>query len=152
MILTHSLTPVNILRGIVPTASIWDTAPTNLANATDGDFATVTGTGSKAMSGAGTFGYITVDIGSVKTVLIGARIGIWSTAGNIYVNIDSSDDGVTYRAYPNSIALRSSTSELIIDIISSIVNGRYIRFQFYTNAVCTANAKLYEIMGWEMRV
>ncbi|MCJ7829154.1 MAG: hypothetical protein MUP81_05370, partial [Dehalococcoidia bacterium] len=54
------------LRGVLATQSGWDTAPTNLAYATDGDVATATGTGvnNAVANGNCSAGYILFDMGA----------------------------------------------------------------------------------------
>lgn len=60
----------NTIKGVAPVASFWDVDPTNLANATDGDVNTVTGTGTSVNKGAfNDYGVLSFDLGS--TVRLG---------------------------------------------------------------------------------
>ena len=154
MPLSHVMqfSPVNILRGIVPVASIWDTDPTDLENCTDGNVNTVTGTGSNVMAAAGTYGNIIFDLGSVKTVLVGIRAGIWSTASNTLVYIAASDDNITYRENTTSIINKATVVELVSDSHSAILTGRYVRTRFYLTGIGTAYAKIYEVAAWELTI
>lgn len=144
--------PQNILRGIVPVASVWDVDPTNLQNCTDGDFATVTGTGSKVMGGAGTYGYLLFDLGSQKTILFALRAGLWSTAGIVASYIDSSDDDITYRLSDRTLAYFSAAAEKITDSSAQILTGRFFRLRMSVSAAATCYAKIYEVAAWELRV
>ncbi len=144
--------PRNVLRGLIPTASVWGTDPTDLQNTTDGNFATVTGTGSKIMAGAGYYGYLTWDLGRIATVAVAARLGLWSTAGTGTCYLNSSDDNFTYRlsgAYGESV---TSAAEVIRETITKIVTGRYIQITFAVSAAATAYAKIYEVAAWELAI
>lgn len=152
-VIVESNEPKNILRGVVPTASGWGTAPTNLANCTDGDLSTVTGTGSKVMGGAGDYGYVVFDLGSVKTVLVGFRVGLWSTSNTASVYVDGSPDNVTFYSTTNVNVSNASAVELISDATNcAILTCRYIRLRFNINGAATANAKIYEAMAYELSV
>lgn len=141
----------NVLRGITPVASMWDTDPTLLTNCTDGNLSTVTGTGSKIMAAAGNFGYLVFDLGTIKTVLIGGRFGLWSTTGTVTIFVDVSDDNITYINAYSSITGATSVAESKKDTDNSaLVNGRYIRLRWYVNAAATAYANIYEVAAWEL--
>lgn len=143
--------PRNVLRGILGIAdATWGVAPTNLANVTDGNKDTVSGTGTKTLSGSGNIGYITFDLGSIKTVLIGGKIGVWSTANGITAYLQVSDDGNTYRTTTIIISGSTSTSEIIVDCVPAIISTRYIKLRFYGSGAMDANIKLYEFRGWDL--
>ena len=142
----------NILKGKLGVASIWDTDPTNLERATDGDIDTVTGTGSKVMDAVGNYGVLTFDLGSIKTVLLGARVALWSTNAGTYIYAASSDDNITYRENHLAIMYKSTVAELVMETNPVILTGRYIRIRFSVNAIATAYAKIYEVMGWELTI
>lgn len=141
--------PKNILRGKVPVASTWDTDPTNLENCTDGDIATVTGTGNKVMGAGGTYGVLVFDLGAVKTVLVSGLVGLWSTAGSASIFITSSLDNITYTTFSNSIVSLTSATELKAGLLSKIVTSRYVKVTFYASAASTAYAKIYELYAHE---
>jgi len=144
----------NIFRGITPTASVFTTDPTTLSNVTDGDVATVTGTGTKTLSAAGDFGILTFDLGSSKRVLVGGRVGIWN-ANSVaqFAVIESSDDNITWRTGATNYNSYSTgyNAEKISDILSSILEGRYIRIRFgVLSNSGVASVKIYEIWGYEL--
>jgi len=151
-VLISSLILNNVLRGILGVASGWGTDPANLENMTDGDIDTVTGTGEKVMGGAGSYGYLTFDLGSIKTVLIGCRVGLWSSAGTAYFYPQESNDLATWRMLTTNVANITSATEKVVPVLSPVLNGRYIRFQFYVNTAATAYAKIYEVAAWELKL
>jgi hypothetical protein len=150
----------NVFRGITPTVSGWDTAPTTLGNITDGDLSTVTGTGSKNMGAAGDYGYVVFDLTTTKTVMVGGRVGVWNDGTQRVTKVfaESSDDNVTYRGPTGKNSgtgglgyNQDQTTELIFDGAATILTGRYIRLRFWVSgAANTANAKIYEVYGYEM--
>ena len=144
----------NVLRGVLGVSSVFTTAPTNLANMTDGDLASVTGTGTKVMGGQGTWGTITFDLGSVKTVLMGARVGMWTSASNAFMYFESSDDNANWTAtgIEDSVVQSTAAAEQISDSLSQILTGRYVRLRFFVFAAATVNAKIYEVYGWKLTI
>ena len=62
------------------TAGGFDTPPSNLANATDGNPSNPCGTGQTVKGSAGTVGYFDVDLGSDKPRLI--------SPGNVFAHLD----------------------------------------------------------------
>lgn len=148
--------PINILRGIVPVASVWGTDPTNLQNCTDGDMSTVTGIGSKVMGGAGQYGQLVFDLGIIKTVLLAGRIGLYSTAATTTCNIQSSDDNITYTGLGTqgdtyfTAGVTSGTEKIMDATYGLILTGRYAKLAFYVNGAATANAKIYSVMAYEL--
>ena len=142
----------NILKGKLGVASVWGTDPANLENMTDGDIDTVTGTGEKVMGAAGFYGYIAFDLGSIKTVLLGARVGMWCTTGSVYVYAQSSNNNINWKSAGVTLAAITSVGEYIADIQGHVLNGRYIRLAFSVSTASTAYAKIYEVMGWELKV
>lgn len=142
---------IDVARGKLITFEGFDDAtPYNLANATDGDYATSTGTGTKVMSGAGTVGSFILDLGEIKTVLVSARMGIWTSAGNISVNIDSSDAGDTYRTLAANGNYTSITTEQIKPMLPALVNARFIRLRVSASAAATCNANVKELVVLEV--
>lgn len=138
----------NAARGITPTATTFDENPSNLANATDGSPTTVTGVGSKTLGGSGTVGFVYVDLGSAKTVLFGAKVGMYSSAGKMSVFMSTSTNGSDY--YVSVGDGVTSTTEKLYYPAASIVNARYLQLQFYVNAAATASVKIYEIKAYEL--
>lgn len=144
----------NVLRGILGVASVFGVNPANLANMTDGDLASVTGTGSKVMGAQGNWGTITFDLGSVMTVLMGARIGMWTSASNAFVFFESSDNNINWTAtgIEDSVVQSVAAAEQISDSLSQILTGRYFRLRFFVFAAATVNAKIYEVYGWKLTI
>lgn len=141
--------PVNILRGIVPTASGWDTAPTDLANCTDGNFSTVTGTGVTTLVAGGAVGIVGIDTGRISVYLIHYFMGVWRTAGSVYFYVEASNDGVNW-------VLQSLRSDDVTNAtealrnVNRVVYGRYIRIRITNTDASTTNARFYQILGWEL--
>lgn len=144
----------NALRGITPVSTIFTTAPTTLSNTTDGDFSTVTGTGSKAVTGAGNYGRLSFDMGSTKTVLMGARLGLWSSANASYAFFESSDDGSTWRPQgtEDSVCYNNTAAEVVSDSNTAILTGRYVSIRFWVSGTATGNAKIYEVYAFPLAV
>jgi hypothetical protein len=146
-------TPKNLLRGIEPTFEYFETTPpTDLDKATDGDLTTHTGTGSKTTTGPATLGTFIFDLGSVKTVLAGCYVGLWSDSGLISYYIDSSINGTEWINGTNFGYNGTLTSESIRDGTPSMCVGRYIRFRFKISAAGTGNVRLYNAMAYELGV
>lgn len=149
---TPAASAINIFRGITPIAALFTTNPTTLSNTTDGDFSTVTGTGTKVMAAGGSWGTLTYDLGSVKTVLMGARVGLWTSASSCYIFFESSNDNITWTAtgIEDSVIQTLAAAEQISDSLSQILTGRYLRLRFHTYAAATCNCKIYEVYGWPL--
>jgi hypothetical protein len=145
--------PRNILRGIIPTASGFDTPPSNLERCTDGNLSLGTGAGTKAIEGAGTVGELVFDAGSVKTLLLGGRVGLSQNASaTIRVLIDSSDDNITWRTSTSILYSTNSGSERKESLLAMISTGRYFKVRLYSTAACTASIIIYQIVGYELGV
>jgi hypothetical protein len=140
----------NLVKGVLPVASSFDIPPTNLANVTDGNVNTVTGTGTSTGKGAfGTYGIISFDLGSVRNVLIGGKVGLWSTIGTSEVFVQASTDHVNY--YPTDpLLIKFSNVEEIGWLSSSNVVGRYIEFVLISDSNTTVNMKIYQLMVYDL--
>lgn len=148
----------NILRGITPTAdATWTTPPTDLENITNGNTSTTSGVGQKSLSGAGIIGYITFDLGSVKSFTLNGLINAWASTGSgqIDMQVQISDDGINYSGTTgDKIGNTTSVTEdissrLTFDNSPSLVT-RYFRLRFYGSAAMTANIRLTEVYGYEL--
>jgi hypothetical protein len=140
----------NLVKGVLPVASSWDVIPTNLANATDGDVDTATGTGTSTGKGAfGTYGIISFDLGSVKNVLIGGKVGIWSTIGDSEVYVQASTDGINFYT-TNTLLTKFNNVEKIGWLLSTNVVCRYIEFILTSDSNTTVNMKIYELMIYNL--
>lgn len=124
--------------------------PTTLTNATDGNVSSVADTGTKVISVAENTGYITVDFGTIKTVLITAKIGVYSSAGTSDVYVEESDDNTNWRNTSNSILSVATATELINWTHEKLLSARYVRFRCRNSAAATCNYKFYEIIAHEM--
>lgn len=147
------LRPRDALRGVTPTQDTWTTAPTSLGNCTDGDPSTVTGTGSKTLIAAGNYGILYFDMGVAKTVIVGAKLGLWSTDNSVYVKIEQSEDGISYPNTAVDVVGVLSTTEVVINTIAVLVTTRYFRLRFYlagSDGSTGCNAKIYEVVATEM--
>ena len=150
----------NRISGVTGSSSVFSTAPTTLANCTDGDYSTVTGAGQLNLLAAGDYGIITWDMGTTYTVLVGGRVGVWAASSrSIWVFIEGSDDNITWRGRTGGIATVNCSgyvsvspgTEEIADLQTVILNCRYIRLRFYANgAANTAQAKIYEVFALDM--
>lgn len=151
----HDLYPiVNRAKGKLPVATVWDTDPTALANATDGDFDTVTGTGSKVVVGAAELGRITIDLGAVYNVHLRGKFGMWSTAGNVSFVIFYSDDDVTYR-YTTWLVPSTAIAQVAEYILFNQIEfarARYIRVTFLSNVAMTGYVKIYEVQAIDLGI
>jgi len=145
------LKPKNFAKGKIPIATDWDTPPSDLEKATDGDPNTVTEAGSSTTSGADHYGFIDLDLEKDGVYLVGAKVGVWSTAGTIGVHWLSKADGVNWeRAYAWAVISVTTTSEKVLNAGSVVVSGRHVRLQFYVNQSATAYAKIYEIWAFKL--
>lgn len=146
--------PRNVLRGIVPTADTFDTAPSDLAKCTDGNPLTDTGEGTKVTSAGGVYGNLTFDLGGLKTVLCSGKVGIRSSTSSIYgMAYISYDGGNTYiPVQPAIVATTTSTTNTDRWIIPFIITADHLRLTFNVNAAATAYAKVYEMSAYEIGV
>jgi len=140
--------PLSPAAPIVPTADTFDTNPTNLERTTDGNFDTATGDGSKVLGGAGTVGQLIYDLGSVKTVTVGGKVGLSQNgSATVRVLVDSSQNGLDYINSTSILFSTTLTSNRIEELLAQTVTGRYIRIRIYSTAACTAVAKFYQIFA-----
>lgn len=154
-VINKSPKPRNILKGVLGVASVFDTNPSNLANATDGNTANPTGEGSKVVSGAGDVGYVVFDMKKVTRVLPFLRTGTKTTASTISVYLDACDANPetpsNWRLGVTNYAT-GSTVEMIKDLVMSPVEGRYLRVRFSVAASATGTGKIYEMAAYELGV
>lgn len=142
----------NLVKGVLPIAiaSSWDTPPTNLANATDGNIDTVTGTGTSTGKGIyGNYGVISFDLGSVKNILVGGKVGLWATTGSSEIYVQASADNIHF--YNTDFLLAEYGNIERIGWLSSVnVVCRYITFILTSNTNTTVNMKIYELMIYNL--
>jgi len=124
--------------------------PESLTNATDGNSTTVATVGMAKASGVGNYGDLVFDMGSIKNVMVAAKIGIWASSGAVPFYVSYSDDNITYTSRTTLSATSSASSEQITHSVPSLGKGRYVRLTFQSTAAATINAKLYEVFAYEM--
>lgn len=146
----HAVPLVNSAYGVLPVATIFDTPPSNLSNITDGDLSTVTGTGTKVLGAAGTVGIIDITLPSPGIYLVGIKTGIWSTTGQITVNIQGNVDGVNYFASGTASQIKTTTTEVVSNSISTILTCNIIRILVSTSVAATGNIKIYELFAYKL--
>jgi hypothetical protein len=116
------------------TSTTLDTPFPTIANATDGDLTTDTGTGIKAFSATGGAIDLFYDLGASYLVDIGVIAKLWTTSGatNIFMSIGSSNSSFAYDGYPSFNANPGATSEPTDPHFPKVVRGygRYIKFHF----------------------
>lgn len=147
-------------QNILPVVTGADSS-TNLENITDNNeesFGTIT----KAMTAAGTIGYVDIDLGSIKRVLINATVALWVSSGSIASSTyfyHKKNAGDSWKPYSiSNLTYTVPTSEpALTDMLEYppiIVNARYIRLRFTTNTAGTydANAKISAFKAHELGV
>jgi len=142
----------NIARGITPTASEWDTPPSNLENVTDGDPTTATGVGSTTTSGSGAVGYIYFDFGRNVNVLCILLRRSWSDTNDFNIIPYSSTNGSNY--YRGGIEIRTGfqNTDPTIVIPSVIFShyGQYLKLFCYANGAGTHSLVIHEFIAFEV--
>ena len=83
----------NLIAGVTPAYSGWTVDPTDGANITDGNIATICTTGNKVCGGAWQYAYFEWDLGDFYNVFISGVGGSTTTAGNLYTYIRFWDGG-----------------------------------------------------------
>ena len=147
--------PRNVLRGIVPTASAWDTAPTNLDRITDGDYTTETGEGSKA-SGGGAYGYLSFDLGASKLIMISGLWSTYSSTGNTYCYLSYGEQSNFSDARTTLLSSKTGATTksagLSEPTYNPVFKSRYIRLQFNVSTTATAYAVINQLAAHELSV
>lgn len=146
--------PRNLLRGLTPSQDTWDTPPSDLANATDGSFTTVTGVGTKVLGGAGTVGQLIYDLGASKTVIVGGKVDLYASTGSSNILLDVSEDNVTYISGPGYIySVTKTGADPRFIQYPFIVSGRYLRFRFTAGGAANpGSVKIYQLTAYEVGV
>ena len=137
----------NLARGILPIALEWGIPPSDLHKITDGNWATASGTGSSTATGWDILGYIDIDLGRIQTFLASGRFGVWSTANDVGVAFQTSDDYITWRGWSSSFVYINSRTESIPELFPIVGNGRYLRWIFYISGAGTGYVKIYELIA-----
>jgi len=135
---------------VTPTAAGWGTAPTNLINCVDGNWTTVTGTGTNTTAN-GIVGNLTWDMGAVYGVQLRAKLGLWSSTGYMNAIWYWSLDGITFYATSGLVAASyTSTSEYVLFNQIEYTLARYMRLSITeTGSSATCNVKFYECQAWD---
>jgi len=146
--------PRNILRGIVPSYTGFDTAtPTNLEKATNGVISDPVGTGTRTVAGADYIGAFIFDLGSIKTFLFSATFSAWSDTSTYICYVSTSNDGTNYKVNTPLTVSTATTSDGVTTStmdVSTVLTGRYIRLRWRLAAAAAGNVKLFEAMGYEL--
>jgi len=142
----------NIARGITPTTSDWDTPPSDLENATDGDPTTATGIGSTTTTGAGSVGTIYFDFGRDVNVLCMLLRRSWSDSSSYNTIPYSSIDGSTYRRGGVEISRAWYTSDPGVAMPAKVFShyGRYLKLYCYANGAGTHSLVIHEFIALEV--
>ncbi len=140
----------NIARGITPTASGWDTPPSNLENATDGDPDTATGIGSTTLGGAGHLGTIKIDLGCVKPVFVMIRLSAYSDAGLGLLYHMSNQGGTWGYWHGNKGHVAWSNSTFREWSSEFFAYASEVGFSVYVNSAATGYVKIYELIAIEV--
>ena len=141
---------INAARGILPVATLWGTAPTNLINATDENTNTVTGTGVSVVGSATTIGRLDLTFPTNAIYLVGIKVGIWSTVGNITLKYESAPDGTTLQDAGPSLISRTSTTEAVVNTAPFLFSGKQLGIRFASSGAMTASVKIYEIWSYKI--
>lgn len=149
----------NYLLNIVPTSTTWGTTPSDLQNCTDGVWSQATGTGQTNTSSATTWGEIHINMTTMHTLMLTAKIAVWQNASateDAYFIF--STDGVTWTAvngmsgqtnFQNSGATTSSSGLGFMGATFASTQWVGIRFKTESTANLTNNAIIYEIQGYD---
>ena len=141
----------NRVKGIIPTASGWGTPPDHLERCTDLDWDTPTGTGSTTLSAAADYGFIDFDMGAEYKVMLRAKIGIWSTANNTYLNLGVWNPATSSWQYSGyALFYWGSTTEMIAFIFVPFFKAQKFRIRFYCSGAATAYARIYEVQAIDL--
>jgi hypothetical protein len=132
--LAAKATNANRIAGKTPVASVWDTNPTNLANSTDGDWTTSTGTGTKSMTAAGVFGQLVWDMGATYNVQVRGLVGIGhSTGGSVTIFVDFSTDNLNWTKaaqYYGQCLIEWINTTIAYNLGPVFGRGRYVRLRW----------------------
>ena len=146
----HNIPLVNSALGILPVASGWDTAPTSLSNATDGDRSTSTGTGSKVLGAALAIGALSLTLPVTAPHLISLLFGAWSTSNGIKLIIDGADTLAEPGSSGIYLSNRSPNTEKIYCPLPFIINSNILNLYFESTGAGTHNIKFYEIYAFRL--
>lgn len=145
--------PLAPARPIVPTFGLFDAAtPSNPENCVDGSMDTETGAGAKTLGTGSNFGYAYFDLGSIKNVLVMARIkaSVSGAGGEVRLYIEGSDDNNTANVKISNLYEKATiTSEAYIDF-SQARTCRMIRVRFYGAVAADYTGKLVEVKAFDL--
>ena len=146
--------PRNLLSGLIGTPDTFDTPPSDIAKATDGDFTTATGEGTKTRGGGGTVGQIVYDLKKNTTLLISSKLDLYASTGSMNLIVDVSDDENNWINGPGyAYSVTKTGSGVYFQTSPYICNGRYVRFRFSSGGAANpAVVKIYQLMAYEVGV
>ncbi len=143
--------PIDRLSMVVPVAAGWDSAPTDLVNASDSDWDTSTSVGSGTVV-TGIVGNLTWDMGADYGVELRSKTGFWSATFTMQMKWYWSTDGIMFYPTTNTVASQiTSTTEAIMFSQIEFTVARYIRLVVEHaggNSLCYA--KFYECQAWDL--
>jgi hypothetical protein len=157
-----SLQVIDRLSGVTPTIAGWDTDPTDLANSTDGDFDTATGTGinTAVAAYADGGGSIKFDLGAVYNVAILGKILIGNTlvgGGLVGCRLSVSEDDITYIpcVSNNMWVVNWATNETVV-LFPCMVLARCRYISLYVNNAAAAQTDIklgiYELKALDFNI
>lgn len=125
--------------------------PSNLINITDNNDNTTSLTAAGRRASGGIIGGIIFDLGAKKRVIIGGKVGLFSSANGVALLVSGSEDDVTYTENASVCNYITSTSEKIIEMYGAVTNGRYIKLSLDINGAGIGLVNFYEILMWELK-
>lgn len=134
----------NLIAGATPTFSGWDADPTDAADITDGDIATICTTGSVAAA-AWAYAYIEYDLGSFYDVICTLFGNVAVTAGTGYLNVEHFD-GSNWFA-PSTVASLGNSAH------AGIVSGSKcskVRLTLTSSNISTNTPNIREFSVWRL--
>lgn len=122
---------INRLRGITPTAAIWDVNPTNLDRCTDMNWLNMTGVGNKNVGAWAEVGNLKFDMGAIYNVLVRAKYLLGNNVvggANCVLEIEGSEDDATYYETPANAyhVVKSIANTQVTYFTVAFIRGRYL--------------------------
>lgn len=157
---TYGASAINRLAGVSPTISGWNTNPTNLANATDGDWSTPTGTGiTNNLPGYAAGGYYQFDMGAIYNVVLRFKILVGlSVSGYSWVTVNPSDAGSDFSALATSSHFEFFAGKYVgaggtgVVFSQTFLRGRYFRIACGNSNQGDTSLALYEVQTLDFGV
>lgn len=131
---------IDRLRGIIPTASVWDVNPTNLDRCTDRNWLNTTGIGNKVVGAWADVGFLEFDMGGVFNVVVRAKYLLGNNVGagaNCVLMIQGSEDNITWYETPAGQyhVVKSIANSQVTYFTIAFVRARYLRLRWRSESV-----------------